>query len=881
MATEVRLDFLGWARSGIYGVVPSSTRTAEGRLTGRVHLTLRNLQLATDQATEPLEFDLLGPGDVVGLKPGAVSHMVPAPGTPDFEETKCAYVELAAADLPWRYTPELAVARRLRPWLVLVVARATEAQLNPGGTVTLSGPALAAHPLAEAARWAHVQDDADHPGRHRVARILSPRNLDPQTDYLAILVPAMTPTGQPAWTPTTGSVALPVYHWWSFSTGEAGDFPTLAARLKPAEADPTLGRAPLDYKPLGTAAPALSVRGALAPIGSSDDPTPQPVANDLIQVTAPVVDPLRPVITVPTYGEPWTADPADPATNTTWGATFRTDPRPRGIAGLGLHAGILLQDLLSDAAAAQAGALDAAAQRIRHLATGLAAAGSLWTRRLPADPMRRLAIFGPALRRMMTATGTVRDRAAGGVRPLPPALFSSAARRVLRPGPARSALAGKGAGDPAAVIAAANRCPPPPERAPKGLPHADGLAGELGDRPLDDEIEEGVDHGRVPFARLKELIAAFPRQDYKESTLAVFDQIMRFWLDQAERGAPLPVLALVAVLDPTSEKRPDDERLLELLGRLDTEPDTDSLLDLGRTIRTKEPERPCLPVNLVRLAGAVAGAVDPTGSRPFVVDRVLGTISGLDGQPLTPPELCPDLDLPAWQFLRDHDPDWLLPGAQQLAEDAVTGVSTNPAFVDAFLLGLNTQVLGELRFRNIPVVARCTPLRQFWARANPARDSYDDDIVGVHLWPASSALGDASHQTPAASGADLVVVFRSPLFRRYPGTLVYLTPAPLVGGAPDWTADPDFAQRVPPAFQGQIAPDLTFFGFDLDPTLADRQWVVLEEPPRGYQFFNAPAAGWDAARVAKFTGATDGADFAHAAFADPYRIMIRGESLVP
>ncbi|HEX8135504.1 MAG TPA: hypothetical protein VF880_18990, partial [Actinomycetes bacterium] len=748
MATEVRLDFLGWARSGIYGVVPAPTLTAEGRLTGREQLTLRNQRPPNEQATEPLEFDLLGPGDVVGLKPGAVSHMVPAPGTPDFEETKCAYVELAAADLPWRYTPELAVGRRLRPWLVLVVARATEAQLNPGGTVTLSGPALAAHPLAEAARWAHVQDDADHPGQRRVARILSPRNLDPQTDYLAVLVPAMTPTGQPAWTPTTGGVALPVYHWWSFSTGEEGDFPTLAARLKPAEADPTLGRAPLDYTPLGTAAPALSVYGALAPIGASDDPIPQAVADDLIQVTAPVVDRLRPVITVPAYGEPWVADLAA----TTWAATFRTDPRPRGIAGLGLRAGILLQDLLSDAAAAQAGALDAAAQRIRHLVAGLAAAGSLWTRRLPADPLRRLAVFGPAMRRMMTATGTVRDHVAGGVRPLPPALFSSAARRVLRPGPARSALADKGAGDPAAVIAAANHCPPPPQRAPKGLPHADDLAGQLGGRPLDDEIQQGVDRGRVPFARLKQLIDAFPRQDYRDDTMAVFDQIMRFWLEQAEQGAPLPVLALVAVLDPTSGKRPDDEQLLELLRQLDGEPDTGSLLELGRTVRTKEPDRPCRPVDLVRLAGAVASAVDPTGSRPFVVDRVLGTISGLDGQPLTPPELCPDLDLPGWQFLRDHDPDWLLPGAQQLTDDAVTGVSTNPAFVDAFLLGLNTQVLGELRFRNIPLVAGCTPLRQFWARANPAGESYDDDIVGVHSWPTGSALGAASHQTPAASG---------------------------------------------------------------------------------------------------------------------------------
>src|SRR3712207_6846801 len=49
---------------------------------------------------------------------------------------------------------------------------------------------------------------------------------------------------------------------------------------------------------------------------------------------------------------------------------------------------------------------------------------------------------------------------------------SSAARRVLRPGPARTALAGEGATTPGRLLEVANRCPPPPELAPEGLPHA-------------------------------------------------------------------------------------------------------------------------------------------------------------------------------------------------------------------------------------------------------------------------------------------------------------------------------------------------------------------------------------------------------------------------
>jgi hypothetical protein len=238
--------------------------------------------------------------------------------------------------------------------------------------------------------------------------------------------------------------------------------------------------------------------------------------------------------------------------------------------------------------------------------------------------------------------------------------------------------------------------------------------------------------------------------------------------------------------------------------------------------------------------------------------------------------------LPAWKFLRDHAPDWLLPGANALAEDSVVAVQTNPTFVDAFLLGLNTQTLGELRFRNIPIVSGCTPLRQFWARTNPATESYDDDIIGIRNWAANTPLGSVQHQTPAAANADLVLVFRSPIFRRYPHTLVYLTPAPLgAGGQPDWAAEPDFANRLPPSFQGSITPDLTFFGFDLDPALGKTRWVVLEEPPHGVRFFNAPPPGFPLARVTAFNNATDGGTFAGAAFADPFRVLIRGQALIP
>jgi hypothetical protein len=436
--------------------------------------------------------------------------------------------------------------------------------------------------------------------------------------------------------------------------------------------------------------------------------------------------------------------------------------------------------------------------------------------------------------------------------------------------PARTSAVAVGATDPAASVPAANTPPPPPPRAPAGLPHADRLAA-TGAPTLDAQMIAGVKTGRVPAATVDTLYSAFDRKGYNAHTLSVLDQTVTRSLAQAKQSGAVHVMALMDVLDPTAPKRPDDSGLLGSLQRLDTEPDGPSLLALAAQLRTSAPHRPVTVADLSALTSVVDAAVDPTGAAPFLVGRVLSTIEGIDDQPLAPPELSPDLDLPAWTFLRDEAPDWLLPGAQGLDDNHVVAVQTNQAFVDAFLLGLNTQTVGELRFRNIPIVSRSTPLRQFWSRVDPAVDGYVDDIVGVANWTTGSALGDGAHQPPTVAGTDVVIVVRSPLFRRYPRTLVYLSPL----------TDTDLTTRVLPVFQGVIAPDLTFFGFPVPPTSVTSSWIVLEEPPHGAQFFNSPAPTFDPARTAAFAGATDGGALAAAAYADPYRVMIRGDVLVP
>ncbi|MEJ7690785.1 MAG: hypothetical protein WKF76_10345 [Nocardioidaceae bacterium] len=57
--------------------------------------------------------------------------------------------------------------------------------------------------------------------------------------------------------------------------------------------------------------------------------------------------------------------------------------------------------------------------------------------------------------------------------------------------------------------------------------------------------------------------------------------------------------------------------------------------------------------------------------------------------------------------------------------------TTNPAFVDTFLLGLNAQVVGELRFRQLPADPRLDPGPDLRDRANPATGDMRYDDIGL------------------------------------------------------------------------------------------------------------------------------------------------------
>jgi len=842
-------EFVAWQRPSLAAL--ATTAPTSSRLQAELPITLHD---DLGDVSAPAAFLLAGPGDVAGLAGAQVIGRRPHPGAIDAEATMMAHVELAAPDLPWRYAPVpyAAAAAGVRPWLVLVVGTPEEIALLADGRVRLTGAALFdAHPLPLSHRWAHVHDV---PGR-RFSRIVSPRPLTTDQQYLAVLVPGWQATVSAdgstglvdSWPTATGTATLPCFDRWSFrTTADPGDFAAVARRLEPltnAEAqmlvERQFGRAAVRVGPLPER--TLSTGGALTVVPQPGD---APIAEPLPSEVATVVEPLaadlgaggRWVLSLPRYDAPWYPGPVDgqlfqwppPGDDVVpdgWRRELRADPRHRGAAGFGAWAAIEWQDRIAEGATRQAAAVAAAAQRIRHLVLGLGAARSLWNRRVPAEPLARLATLSPLLGRLPTSDGTsALDAVAGRTPMLAAGLFSSAARRMLR---RRGPLARSAAADAtrlSGLIGAANRCP---DR--QAIPDDDTRIIEVLGDP----------------AAVEQLAA-----QARERAFEVLFQVTG-----------------------------DERAAADAAGSLDSDPQ--SAIDLIGAFREDMPSTRCAPLSdLPAFAGSVAAGIDPTVERPVVVDRVIGAITGLRVPLLAEPDVAPELDIPLWKFLSERSPDWLLPGAGDIPEDRVLAVQTNPTFIDALLIGANHQTLGELRWRNIPITARWTPLRRFWERIDVAGDTVAPDIRPVvaladdlPIWTDASTLGDVAHLADPKHGSSLVVVLHTELFRRYPTMFVYLTPN--AGGAATWGPVPKVDEGAPPppreypSFSGTLNPELVFFGFDVPPAAGADHWLVLEEPPPGYRFRHPSVAPAGAAAQA----AADGAVFASSTFAPPTRVF--------
>jgi hypothetical protein len=459
---------------------------------------------------------LYGPGDVLAFDTRHIVRTEPANSTPNFESNYFAGIEFDDPDIPWLFTPAQAgtpasgVAQGgLRPWLVLIVLTSAD-----GYTVTkasspqaldwihLSNNPQVLPDLADSWAWVHTQltgalgSDTlpslvtNNPQRF-VARLLCPRALQPDTAYTAFLVPAFLAGAQaalpanlptpstatdalgPAWNIGDASVNLPVYSSFSFSTGDAGDFMSLAKRLtpqvltgvgsRPMAVDDARNQSAWNVPAATSGGATLDLHGALDTLtapgsspppdewSSSDQATFKPALAAVLNVATPVTgnaaDP-DPVVVPPIYGRYHAAVTSVSATASGWVNELNLDPRVRAAAGLGAEIVTMERAGLMASAWQQIAGIELVNRILRQAQMTRAALQQIYQATLTTvSSVTLLTVASGVLRRTGIASGTGTSGAANftawsaiASSPIPwRALFPAFSRLVSPLGPLRIA----------------------------------------------------------------------------------------------------------------------------------------------------------------------------------------------------------------------------------------------------------------------------------------------------------------------------------------------------------------------------------------------------------------------------------------------------------
>jgi hypothetical protein len=873
------LRFLPWVRQG------AAAEIADG---GVLQV---NFKVNAADVTMPMR--LLGPGAVTGIDPKQIIRMEPRPGTVDFTPYNFPAVEFDRPDFPWLFTPLKGDGNdRIRPWICLVVVRkqlGVGVRFSQGAVLPVLEIKRPAQPrqelpdLDESWAWAHAQvagrsgasspEDGLADAALNLSRLMCPRKLEPDTDYVACVVPAFD-TGRkaglglpvdgpedltPAWSfrePAPTELLLPVYHHWEFRAGPPVDFESLVRLLKARPLPERAGKRDLWIGQAGSGLPRiapdgvgamLALEGALRPPDSRPGDWPaapraafQTRLGAVLNAPADALDAgaTDPVVAPPIYGR-WHAarNHVDlSGGQPPWLSELNLDPRHRIAAGLGAEVVRRDQEALMAAAWEQVGEIEQANQLLRRAQLARSVTSSLLVRHFREMPESTLLqVTTPAHAKLRAVT--LPD---GALPPPSLTLYGQIARSTTRASlaPIRKMLRPRGpvfrrapATRPGVIAAAL--APPP-----RAMVTIEALSDALfAARP---DVRARVrSHGVTPEA----LNPVAPRAGF----VWVFtlqpeggELLFGHW-ERGRAGAP-PAgynpaylnFQAAAIAHEAGLPRPGGVAFLVRaeLGRMTTP--ILAQLDPATTITARVHAR------IARTAGRV--------------ERGVASVTSDAEDPLAPIMAAPDFPRPMYEGLRDLSSDYLLPGLEHVPPNTATALETNPVFIEAFMAGLSTEMARELLWREFPTDQRGTYFRQFWAAASPADRR---QIQAMHEW--KNPLGDNAE--PGQPRASVVLLVRGELLRRYPGTVIYARQGVKSG-----------SRRVPglvekyPLFRGSLEPDVTFLGFDLAAdevrgSDADPGWFfVLQEQPSAPRFGLDKAAGFAGAipRAAKWSDLTWG-----------------------
>jgi hypothetical protein len=822
------LTFLPYVRRGM-----AMVSTRRDTLSGALKVATAEASVTIDGQPVTRAIELQSAGEVTNIGVGQVVRCDPQPGSVDVEPNYFVVCELAAPDLPWMMTPAAPTnIGQLRPWMVLVVVRRQDGVTVAGRSttdlqvLTIESPAVPAAELPDLTdswAWVHVQSslptdgiaDAVTSGDSSVfARLMCPRKLDPDTAYIACLVPAFDAAVErglggepeagadlhPAWNMAAMDerIDLPVYHSWDFSTGEGGDFETLCRRLRRDVDGATMGLHAMNVGNPGMITPSakpviVDMEGALVTLDAVPRPWPEPhrttFTDDMTPlmqaaIVAPVVaakessdyDPLvdDPVLTPPAYGAWPSAVTELPASG--WVRGVNMEPVHRAMAGLGAATVRANQEALVAAAWDQAGDLHAATS-ILNRARLAAEIGESWARRaraLPdADVLQLTRMLHPVLNDGSTSVRTSLRQAG-----VPAGVFSSSYLRRTRPGST--------------------------------------LWRDWQRRTDSTSARLSVDHTDTMLRAVRAT-------------------------DEAEVRSALSFAAYV-VPGGAQTSDPTLRDFSVALGARRAQRSASSIGPTGTTGTIVSGGGSSLQAAAVR-----TDLVPHRAVRASAIARMPALESVLAPNELpSSMSLAPTFDDALYWDLLGLGAEWIVPGINQLGANRVRLMSVNKLFIGALLIGANNEIVCELRWRDYPIDLQATCFHRFFEYVlDPERD----DIEDLSGWDDERSI---LNNMPGGDETMTAIVVRGDVVRRYPSAHWFMQEAKL--GSKGW--EPVAGSVVEVSFLGSLDAQTAVYGFDIDPEDArgDRDkgnpgyFVGVEER------VGAPRFGLDDAKTAHFIG---------------------------
>ncbi len=726
-----------------------------------------------------------------------------------------------------------------------------------------------------------------------ISRLLCPRRLDPETSYSAFLVPAFqngvqaglgqdvsgVTTSDPAWTQATQApVTLPFYFRFDFNTSDEGDFESLVRRLTPRVLPASVGQRLMDVQHVDPGFPSaggpLGLDGALESVSTTDTAWSgadkdafQTALQAWINQTSPATDdpanpvvypyPGDPVVVPPIYGRWQAAVTSVNRAVAGWVNDLSLDPRNRSAAGMGTQIVQGEQTQLMASAWQQVDGVLQANQMLKEAQLARAVSQQLYRQHLQtAQPETLLSFTAPLHSRLLASPTTVTAQIRASR--IPQRMFCGAFRKAARL-PWRLGMAQNGAPALLTRVNSGSVAIVPPIQPPAGMVPIEQISNESAPTWAEKLAKwwkwillglivllaalvvivglsagwavalgaavAAVAAGAVAWNALKNSIAS--------ASAASAVQFSNFTAAAVSQVPPRPGFQITT---------PGTSVAAAGSGGADSAQAAAFRKATSQVFADYQllPENPApLPaLDIATLHSTILTRIDPVTTIPKRIQGLLTISEHLAWQPADPLEpimAAPDFPQPMYAPLRDLSQEYLLPGVEQIPPDTVGLLQSNPAFIEAYMVGLNSEMGRELLWFGYPTDQRGSYFRQFWdvsAYVPQPSDPTDPaqleellkDIPPINTWQLASSLGQHPNR-PGIVKNNLVLLVRGELFKRYPNAIVYAAKAKRIL---DGTRVLDESDERYPLFRGTLSPDMTFLGFNL--TAADARGGTTSSP---------------------------------------------------